>query len=227
MFGFDIPDLILHYGYGLVFAVIALESMGVPLPGESLLIAAALYAATTGNIAIEWVALAAVLGSIAGDNAGYLIGRRIGTRAIARYGPRVGLNEDRQKLGQFLFLRHGGKVVFFGRFVVLLRTFAAVLAGANRMNWGRFLLWNALGGTAWTALYAFVPFLLGSQVHKLTGPAGWALGGLVLAAVIGTVVFVHRNEARLITQAKAAMAERESAIANRRARGIRPARSGS
>ena len=121
MFGFDIPGLIQHYGYGVVFAVIALESMGVPLPGESLLIAAALYAATTGNIGIEWVALAAALGSIAGDNAGYLIGRQIGTRAIARYGPRVGLNEDRQKLGQFLFL---GRIDRWRQSDALLRAFS-------------------------------------------------------------------------------------------------------
>ncbi len=211
MFDFDLPGLVQHHGFWVVGAVIFFESMGLPLPGESLLIAAALYAATTGDITIEHVVAASALGAVLGDNAGYLIGRRIGPPVLARYGPRVGLTLDRQRLGRFLFLRHGGKVVFFGRFIAFLRTFAALLAGANHMPWGRFLLWNALGGVFWTGLYGFGAYLLGNQVHRLVGPFGIAIGAVALVVVVLTIRFVHRHEARLIEAAKTEMGEQEAA----------------
>jgi len=212
MFGADVHDLIMRYGYGLVSLVICLESMGAPLPGESLLIASALYAAATGNLSIGWVVLAAAVGAILGDNLGFVIGRQVGPPVLARYGPRIGLTLDRQRLGQFLFLRHGGKVVFLGRFIVFLRTFAALLAGANRMQWDHFLLWNALGGIAWTCLYGFTPYLLGSQVHRLVGPFGVVVGGAAAVALVFIIRFVHRNERRLIAEAEVAMAAQETGI---------------
>ena len=211
MLGFDLAGLVQHHGFWVVGTVIFFESMGLPLPGESLLIAAAIYAATTGEITIEHVVLASAVGAVLGDNVGYLIGRQIGPPVLARYGPRLGLTLDRQKLGRFLFLRHGGKVVFFGRFVAFLRTFAAVLAGANHMPWQRFLIWNALGGVFWTCLYGFGAFLLGNQVHRLVGPFGIAIGAVALVIMVLTIRFVHRHEARLINQAKTAMAEQEAA----------------
>jgi len=211
LLGFDLAGLVQHHGFWVVGTVIFFESMGLPLPGESLLIAAAIYAATTGEITIEHVVLASAVGAVLGDNVGYLIGRQIGPPVLARYGPRLGLTLDRQKLGRFLFLRHGGKVVFFGRFVAFLRTFAAVLAGANHMPWQRFLIWNALGGVFWTCLYGFGAFLLGNQVHRLVGPFGIAIGAVALVIMVLTIRFVHRHEARLINQAKTAMAEQEAA----------------
>lgn len=217
MFGIDTAGLIQRHGYWVVGGVIFFESMGVPLPGESLLIATALYAAATGDIGIEWVVLAAALGAILGDNAGYLIGREVGPPVLARYGPRVGLTLARQRLGHFLFLSHGGKVVFLGRFVAFLRTFAALLAGANQMSWGRFLVWNALGGAFWASLYGFVPFLLGNQVHRLVGPFGIVVGAVALCIVVGSVIFVRRHEARLIAEAEVAMAAHEATVAKKRA----------
>lgn len=205
----DFAGLVEQYGYGLVGLVIFFESMGVPLPGESLLIAAAIYAATQGGLQIEWVVLAACIGAILGDNAGFLIGRWLGAPALRRYGPRIGLTLPRQRLGQYLFLRHGSKVVFFGRFIAFLRTFAAVLAGANGMPWRSFMLWNALGGAVWTALYGFGAYLLGNQVHRLLGPFGIVMGVLGLAGVIWLVLFVRRHEARLIQQAEAELAAQE------------------
>ncbi len=212
LFDFDLAGLVQRHGFWVVGGVIFFESMGVPLPGESLLIAAALYAAATGDITIEHVVLASALGAVLGDNAGYLIGRRIGPPVLARYGPRIGLTLDRQRLGQFLFLRHGGKVVFFGRFIAFLRTFAAVLAGANHMPWRRFLVWNALGGVFWTFLYGFGAFLLGNQVHRLVGPFGVVIGTAALLVVAFTVRFVHRHEARLIAEAQVAMAAHEAGM---------------
>ncbi len=201
-----------RHGFWVVGCVVFLESMGVPLPGESLLIAAALYAAATHDIAIETIVLAAALGAVLGDNAGYLIGRKVGPPVLAKYGPPIGLTLARQRLGQFLFLRHGGKVVFLGRFVAFLRTFAALLAGANRMPWQRFLVWNALGGVFWTCFYGFGAYLLGNQVHRLVGPFGVVVGISALAVLGFTIRFVHRHEARLIAEAQVAMAAHEAAI---------------
>lgn len=211
LFGFDLAGLVQQHGFWVVGGVIFFESMGAPLPGESLLIAAALYAATTGDMTIGHVVLASAVGAVLGDNAGYLLGQRLGPPVLARYGPKIGLTLDRQRLGQFLFLRHGGKVVFFGRFIAFLRTFAALLAGANRMPWRRFLVWNALGGVFWTCFYGFGAYLLGNQVHRLVGPLGIAVGVAALTVVALSVRFVHRHEARLIAEAQVAMAAHEAA----------------
>lgn len=204
-------DLVKGHGTWVVAVVIFFESMGVPLPGESLLIGAAIYAATAGGLQIEWVVLYAAIGAIMGDNAGYLIGHSVGRRALVRWGSKVGLTDDRTRLAQFLFKRHGPKVVFFGRFTAFLRTVVALLAGAVKMPWKRFLLWNALGGIGWTCLYGFGAYVLGNQVHHLVGPLGIALGVVGLGAVVWIGFYIHRNEARLIKQAKAEMEQQEDA----------------
>lgn len=211
--GFDIHDLISRHGYSVVGGVIGLESMGIPLPGETVLIAAAIYAATTGNLDIGLVVLAAATGAIIGDNLGYLIGRRAGPPLLFRYGPRMGLTIARQRLGQYLFLRHGGKVVFMGRFVAFLRMFAAVLAGANRMPWGRFLMWNGLGGVVWTGLYGFGAYALGNQIHKFVGPVGITCGVVVAVALAWGVLFFRKHEHRLLAEAEVEMRAYEAAVA--------------
>src|ERR1700719_1811112 len=139
-----IHDLIHAYGLWIVFVVIILESTGVPAPGETALISAALYAGSTHQLTIGSVVLVAATAAIIGDTFGYLIGRTIGLPLLVRHGKYIRLDQRRLKVGQYLFLRHGGKIVFFGRFVALLRTFAAVLAGANRMSLSHFLFMNAL-----------------------------------------------------------------------------------
>lgn len=194
-----------QYGYAVVFVGIMLESIGLPLPGESLMIAAAIYAATTHQLNIFVVVALAAGGAICGDQIGYFLGRWVGNRVLARWGRKVGLTNERLDLGRFLFSRYGGGVVFFGRFVALLRTFAAVLAGANRMPWHSFLLWNALGGIGWTTLYGFGAYGMGTAARRLSGPVGLGLavaGGLALLAAI---VFVKRNESRLMEQARQEM----------------------
>lgn len=117
----------------------------LPLPGEATLIAAAVYAGKTHHLNIWGVIAAGAAGAILGDNIGFWVGREIGYRLLLRYGHYVYLTDARIKLGQYLFLRHGGKIVFFGRFVAMLRAFTALLAGANNMSWPRFLLFNAAG----------------------------------------------------------------------------------
>ncbi len=208
MFLHHLDHLLVHYGYGLVGLVVMLESMGAPLPGESLLIGTALYCATTHKLDIGWVILVAIVGAVMGDNLGYLIGRSLGFRALARWGRHVGLTEERLTLGRYLFRRHGGKVVFFGRFIAVLRTFAALLAGANRMPWPSFLLWNALGGIGWAGGYTMAAYLLGSQVEKISGPIGIGFGIVAVLVIAGVFVFLKRNEKRLTEDALAA-AKRE------------------
>jgi membrane protein DedA with SNARE-associated domain len=200
-----LADLIHSYGYAAVFLGILLESIGLPLPGESLMIVAALYAASTHRLDIFALVPVAAAGAICGDQIGYFIGRGIGDPVLSRWGRKIGLTDDRLALGRFLFRRYGGPTVFLGRFVAVLRTFAAVLAGANRMAWHRFLLWNALGGVGWTSLYGFGGYALGDAAKRISGPVGVGLalaGGLALLAA---VVFVHRNEQRLIEDARLEM----------------------
>jgi membrane protein DedA with SNARE-associated domain len=197
-----LESLIQGYGYPAIFLCIMLESIGLPLPGESLMIAAALYAASTHRLDIFIVVPLAAGGAICGDQIGYVIGRWIGYRLLARWGRKIGLTDERLELGRFLFRKYGGVVVFFGRFVAFLRTFAAVLAGANRMPWHSFLLWNALGGIFWTALYGFGAYGLGDAAKRVSGPVGVGLavtGGIVLLAAI---IFIKRNESRLMEDAR-------------------------
>ncbi len=202
-----VPHLLHRFGYWLVGGVIGLESMGVPLPGETMVIAAALFAGATHQLNIGLIVAAAAAGAIIGDNIGYLIGREIGYRVLARFGRRIGLDEHRLALGQFLFRRHGGKVVFFGRFVAILRTFAALLAGANHMHWKDFLRYNALGGIVWACLYGFGAYALGKAVTEVAKPLGIAFGVIAAVAIVAGAIFVRRNEARLAEQAERLMAE--------------------
>ena len=196
-------DLLHRYGIAFICLIILLESMGAPLPGESLLVAASIYAATTHKLDITMIAAAACVGAILGDNFGYLIGRSVGIRVLARFGRHVGLTERRLRIGQYLFRRHGGKVVFFGRFMALLRTFAALLAGANAMHWRSFLLYNALGGIVWSCFYSFGPYLLGDAATRVAGPVGLALGAVALVVIAWAIWFVRRNEHRLAEEAEA------------------------
>jgi membrane protein DedA with SNARE-associated domain len=151
------------------------------------------------------VIAAASCGAILGDSAGFWLGREFGMWVLLRFGRYVRITERRIRLGQYLFRRHGGKVVFFGRFVALLRALAAFLAGANRMDWPRFLLFNAAGGIAWSSLYGGAAYLFGNRIERLVGPIGIVLGVLALALVAGGAVFLRRHEERLADEAERAM----------------------
>src|SRR5260370_19767088 len=144
--------LIQVLGPWIIAVVVALESAGVPLPGETILVAAALLAATTNQIDIAVVVAAAATGAIIGDGIGYTVGRRFGTPFLRKYGRYIRLDESRLLIGRYLFFRYGNAVVFFGRFVALLRMFAALLAGANSMPAGRFFFFNGTAGTSWAFL---------------------------------------------------------------------------
>jgi len=149
----DLLHLLTTYGYLAVLFFVSIESIGIPFPGETMLLLAAIYAGTTHHLFIPLVIVAAASGAILGDNIGFWIGREGGYRLLRRYGRYIRLDERKVKLGLYLFRKHGGKVVFFGRFIAVLRAFAAFLAGTNRMLWPRFLLFNALGGIVWATLF--------------------------------------------------------------------------
>jgi membrane protein DedA with SNARE-associated domain len=199
-----IVHLIATYGYLAIGVIIALESMGVPLPGETVLVLAALYAAHHG-LSIPAVVASAAAGAVLGDNVGYWIGREFGYRLLLHYGNRIGLSPSKIKLGQYLFLRHGSKVVFFGRFVAVLRVLAAVLAGINRMDWRRFLLANAAGAILWASAVGFGAYLFGRAVKHVTGPLSIALLIVGLAALVAGLRFVRAHEAELEAEAERAL----------------------
>jgi membrane protein DedA with SNARE-associated domain len=198
-------DLIQAYGLWALFIVVTLESMGVPMPGETALVTTALYAGSTHQIDIISVVLVAATGAIIGDNIGYLIGRSIQLRLLVRYGRYIRLDQARLKVGQYLFRRHGGKIVFFGRFVAFLRTFAAVLAGANRMPWPHFLLMNALGGLCWASIFGGGAYLFGEQITRVAGPVSFLLLVVAIGVVAAGIVFFRRHERELEQRAEAAL----------------------
>lgn len=200
-----VQDLIQAYGLWVVFGIVMLESMGLPLPGETALVTASLYSASTHQISILSVVIAAALAAIIGDNLGYLIGRSIGLRFLVKYGHHVGINERRLKLGQYLFHRHGGKIVFFGRFVAILRTLAALLAGANLMRWPQFLLMNALGGVFWAAVFGFGAYQLGEQMKRVAGPVGLLIFAVAVVLMVAGFIFFRRHEKELEERAEAAI----------------------
>ncbi|GCE83849.1 hypothetical protein MSKU9_1990 [Komagataeibacter diospyri] len=185
----------------MITFIVMLESMGLPLPAETLIISASVYCAATHKLDIQWVALAAVAGAVIGDNIGYMIGRRVGLPLLQKYGARIKLTPDRLLLGRFLFRHHGSGIVFFGRFIALLRVFVALLAGANHMPWPRFMVFNALGGLCWAGGYATGAYYLGRKVTQVSGPASIAMGLAVAAGLVASAIFLRRNEERLTRQA--------------------------
>lgn len=177
----QLPHLIQTYGYWLIAGIVLLESMGVPLPGEAVLITASVYAGTTHDLDIGLVIAATVAGAVIGDNIGYTVGDKLGYRLLLSVAPRLGITERKIKLGQYLFRLHGGKVVFFGRFVAILRVLAAFLAGVNRMPWHRFFLANFAGAAVWATTFGLAAYTVGNTIHQVAGPIGAVV--LVVAAV--------------------------------------------
>jgi membrane protein DedA with SNARE-associated domain len=199
-----LDTLLSNYGYAAVFLFVMIESLGVPFPGETMVITAALYAGHTHNLSVWVIWLVASAGAIIGDNIGYAIGFWGGFRLLIRYGPKVRLNEAKVKVGILMFDRYGGRVVFFGRFISILRTYAAFLAGTNHMHWRRFFLFNASGGIIWAAIYSFGFYYAGSALKGTRGTVDYALGAAAALVVIGFFVWLRRNEHRLEKVAEAA-----------------------
>ena len=181
----------------LMFALLALESFGLPLPGETALIACGVLA-SQGTLSIEWVIVVAILAAIIGDNLGYWVARRGGRRLLLRYRLTRSYAERYLPRGERFFARHGGKTVFIARFVAVLRVTAAWIAGLSHMHWWKFLAWNAAGGIVWATLVGLISYYLGDAAAKAIGTYGlFAAGGALLLAAAGYFV-VRRIERRVV-----------------------------
>jgi membrane-associated protein len=175
-------------GYPALFAFVAIESMGVPVPGETALIAAGILA-HDGKLQIELVILIAALGAIIGDNVGYTIGRKGGRALLERPGPLLGRRKEILERGEPFFERHGPKAVFLGRWVAGLRIAAAWLAGISRMHWLTFFFWNALGGIAWASSVGLAAYYLGHVAETIVKDAGLAGVAIVVVGIVGFLVW--------------------------------------
>lgn len=196
--------LISSYGYLVVFLLVGIESFGVPLPGETALITASAFAAM-GRLNIVLVVTAAAAGAILGDNAGYWVGRKGGIAIIRRYGRYVRLDVAKINRMHRFFERNGSRTVFLGRFISLLRSWAAALAGVAQMPYGTFMLWNALGGIAWATIFGTLGYLFGRNLPLLERYIGQAsMAAALLAALVVTLALVARwfsaNRATLSAQ---------------------------
>ncbi|MEJ2695503.1 MAG: DedA family protein [Candidatus Sulfobium sp.] len=152
-----------RYGYLAVFLGVFLEDFGIPVPGETLLIAGALFAGL-GEFRIWWIALLAFLGAVAGDNVGYAIGYFGGRRLVLAYGRYVFLTAERLQRLEAFFARHGGKVVMAARFIEGFRQFNGIVAGISGMRWRRFLVFNGIGAALWVCLWAGGAYFLGNRL---------------------------------------------------------------
>lgn len=200
----SLPHLIHVYGAWVVAGLVLLECIGVPVPAETALISAAIYAGTTHRLAIGAVLAAAVGAAVVGGALAFWVGRAAGYPLALRYGGYIGLTESRMKLGQYMFVKHGGKIVFVSRFIAILRALSAFLAGANRMDWGRFMLFNVSGAVLWAGSFGTAAYLLGRQVHHLEGPVGIGFGAVIVGAVIAGVVLVRQQHGRMQAAAERA-----------------------
>lgn len=187
-----LTSLVASYGYYVVFALVALESFGIPLPGETSLVTAAAFAAL-GRMSLVGVVAAAAAGAILGDNAGYWIGRKGGIALVRRYGTHVGLDDEKLVRVRSFFERHGAKTIFLARFVALLRSWAAALAGVSCMRYRTFMLWNALGGLAWSALFGALGYLFGRNLPELEQYAGQLSLAFVLLLVLGVAIYLGQR----------------------------------
>ena len=197
--------LIHHYGLFAVGAVVGLECVGFPLPGEAALLAAAVYAGTNHDLNIVSVIITAGATAIVGRMIGYVIGREYGYWLLLRYGNYIRMSQSRIKLGQYLFLRHGGKIVFIAQFVPVLRTVAGVFAGCNVMPWRNFLAANIAGSALWAVSYGYAAYEFGLGIKRLQGPIVIVLVILTIVSFIVGAIFIHRHEAQLAAEAERAM----------------------
>jgi len=200
-----VHELIHAYGLVTVALIVGLECVGFPLPGETALLGAAIYAGTKHDLNIVAVIITAAAAAIVGRTIGYAVGRGFGYWLLLRYGGYVRMNEARIKLGQYLFLRHGGKIVFIAQFVPVLRTFAGIFAGANMMPWRDFLYANITGSIIWSLSYGYAAYALGRQFERLQGPVVIILVVITVVGFIVGGIFVNRHEAQLLAEAERAM----------------------
>jgi membrane-associated protein len=196
----DIAETI---GYPLVFVLIAIETMGIPVPGETALVTASIVA-SRGRLDIEVVIALAAAAAILGDNVGFAIGRKLGRRLLTAPGPLLHHRRRVIAVGEPFFDRHGPKAVFLGRWVTGLRITAAWMAGVTRMSWPTFLFWNALGGIAWATSIGLLAYFVGHSAEKIIHIAGLGGAGAVVLGgfALWLVLRVRRRRAEDLVEAE-------------------------
>jgi membrane protein DedA with SNARE-associated domain len=187
------------FGYAAVVLFIMIESSGIPFPGETMLLLAAFYAAVDQHLQIPLVIACAAFGAIVGDNIGFQVGRTGGRAFVHRFGKYLFLKPEHLDKAEVFFAKHGNKTVFLGRFVAVLRAWAAFLAGVNGMKWTVFLLYNAAGGIIWAIVYGLLGFYAGrifhnnfSAVERLGTYFGW-IGTLIIITAVGVLYLLYRR----------------------------------
>jgi len=201
----SIAHLIHAYGLLVVAVCISLEGIGLPLPGETSLIIASVIAGNRHDLNIVAVILTAAGASIVGRSIGYYVGRVFGYWLLLKYGIYWRITEPRIKLGQYLFLRHGGKIIIVAQFVPVLRSIAGILAGANRMPWPHFLATNIIGALIWAMFFGIAAYTLGRQIEKVAGPMVFVVGIAAVIFIIVAAFFVRSHEAQLAAEAERAL----------------------
>jgi membrane protein DedA with SNARE-associated domain len=189
-----VNGLVHHYGLVALFLIVMLESGGLPLPGETALIAASIFA-SQGKLDIVEVIAVAAAAAIIGDNLGYWIGRTGGRKLIQRVPFLERSSRRTLPWAERFFRRHGGKTIFLARFFSVLRVTAAWIAGISRMDWWTFFLWNAAGGICWAVLVGLVAYYVGHAAADAINRYGlWAGAGVVVVLVIvGTAVHLWKK----------------------------------
>jgi membrane-associated protein len=191
-------------GYAATFGLIAVETMGVPVPGETALIASAL-AAHRGDLSIELVIALAAAAAILGDNVGFAIGRRYGRRVFVKPGPLYNQRLALLDMGEPFFAKHGPKAVFLGRWLSGLRIASAWLAGMNKMRWPTFVFWNALGGILWATGVGLGAYYAGHAFEQVITKIGVFGAATVVVAIVAFVYWRHRRHKRRLEARGAAL----------------------
>jgi membrane protein DedA with SNARE-associated domain len=196
-----LTQLLTTYGYLAIVVIVGLENVGVPLPGETILITAAIYAGTAHHLRLPFIVLAAAAAAAGGGTAAYLIGRRGGAAIVERYGAYLHVDASTLRLGRYLFARYGARIVFLGRFVAVLRPLAGLLAGINDMEIRRFLLFNALGSVLWATVFGVGGYVLGERLERTSRWLAIGVGVAATAGVIAGIVFIRRHQQQLQAEA--------------------------
>ena len=199
VFGISLEHLVSTAGLPLLFALVMLESAGIPLPGETALITAA-FLASKGKLNIVEVIVVASAAAIVGDNGGYWVGRHWGRRLLTRSKRLRRFSERVLPPAERFFAKHGDKTVFIGRFIAILRFTAAWMAGVAHMRWWRFLVFNAAGGICWATLVALLAYYVGRAAADAFNQYGLIGAGAILAVAAAVLVVVHVLRRRVATE---------------------------
>ncbi len=193
-----LQNMLANFGYAAVILFVMIECVGIPFPGETMLLLASFYAAVDARLQLPLVILCAAIGAILGDNVGYWIGSTGGRAFILRFGRFFFVKPHHLDYAEQFFAQHGNKTVFFGRFTTILRLWSALLAGVNHMPWRTFLLYNAAGGVVWATFYGLLGYIAGrlfhdnfSQIERLASTIGWVASGVIVLAILVIIVIVR------------------------------------